>query len=161
MKDSLKKNLTKTQYYQKVTGTEDDYIFDNKIYSIIKLLIFLRGLKSGFCSKTELYEWLLDKILYKNMFLSPCNCDIGWFHQGFFSIDNQLTFLKEVWNEVSAVKQNHRKDSLKKYFTTTYFNHFVTGTEDGSMREMIVSTSFKATYFLGGWNDVSGHKNRN
>ena len=81
------------------------------------------------------------------------------FDKCIYSIINQFYFLKGVWNKVSAVKHNHMKDSLKKYFTKTKFIHFVTGTEDGSMHDTIVSSFDNASYFLGGWNEVSVDKN--
>ena len=79
MKDSMKKYLTKTYFYHLVTRTESGFIFYKVIYSIFTPFFFLMGFKRGFCSKTQPYTGLINKIPYTNIFVSPRNRDRRWF----------------------------------------------------------------------------------
>ena len=69
MKDSLKKYITKTYFYHLETGTEDGFIFDKFICSIVTPFNFCMGFKRG----------LIDEIPYTKKFLSPRNQDRRWF----------------------------------------------------------------------------------
>ena len=71
MKDSLKKYLTKTYLYHLVTGTEDDFFFDQVIYSIVTPFNFFKtGFKRGLCNKTQPHTRLIDEIPYTIFFIT-------------------------------------------------------------------------------------------
>ena len=89
MKDSLKKH--KVYFYHLVTRKEDVLIFDKYISSIVTLFNSLKGpWKEAYAVET-IYGGLIEEILYKNMFFSPCDKDRGGFQVWFFFLILSVT----------------------------------------------------------------------
>ena len=65
-----------------------------------------------------------------------------FFEKVIYYIANQFNLFKGDFKEVSAVKHNLMKDSLKKYLTKTYLYHLVTGTEDGFIFDKVIYSIF-------------------
>ena len=73
-----------------------------------------------------------------------------FFEKGIHYIANQFNVFKGALKEVSAVKHNLMKDSLKKYITKTYLYHLVTGTEDGFIFDKVIYSIFTPFNFFNG-----------
>ena len=81
MKESLIKYITKTMLYHLVTRTEYGFFFEKVIYYIANQFNLFKGaLKEVSAEKHKLMKDSLKKYLTKNIFVSPCNRDKGWFN---------------------------------------------------------------------------------
>ena len=94
------------------------------VSSLTKLFsfFFLWVLKEVSAEKHNHIQDSLMKYLTQTCFFSHLvtGTEEGFsFDKCIYSIVNHFYFLKGVCYEVSAVKHNHMKDSLKKYFTKT------------------------------------------
>ena len=108
--------------------------------------------------KDSLNKYLTKTYLYHLV----TRTEYGFSLYFFYYIANQFNLFKGDFKEVSAVKHNLMKDSLKKYLTKTYLYHLVTGTEDGFIFDKDMYSLVTLFNFLKGvWKKDSSVKHNN